>query len=98
MRKLSLLAVAVATVSLAVHADGIAWPSDFWDQVAAHESAVAPVPVDSSVPQDVSVFSCVGASADLCTSSAPFDSRTWVDAFVDAWLDSHACGMMLLLR
>ena len=91
------VSAASVAVSLATSAE-IVWPSDFWNQIAAHDAAVAPVAVESTDALDFSAFSCVREAVVMGTVAVPFDSRRWVEASVDAFLDSNPCGMLLFLR
>ena len=61
----------------AVHADSIAWPSDFWTQVSNHVAAVASVPVASVAQSGFATFAVARdeVAGSLGTSARPFDSR-----------------------
>ena len=60
-----------------VHADAIAWPSDFWTQVSNHVAAVASAPVASVAQSGFATFAVVRGevAGSLGTSARPFDSR-----------------------
>ncbi len=99
MRKLSLLAAGVSIVSFAVHAGGIEWPSDFWQQVTnAIDAAVQPVVQTSASKPGFSSLATEVPTDVLGQAETPFDSRLeifWCGSFL---LDSSAPGLLLLLR
>ena len=71
----------------AVHADAIAWPSDFWTQVTNHVAAIASAPVASAAQAGFTSFAVAHGevAGSLGTSARPFDSRLEAQFVSDAY-------------
>lgn len=97
-------ALGVAFVcSGAVRADGngIAWPSDFWQQVTNRITSVAPVPSVSAAAEGFSSSGTAVTDVDpsLGSSTDPFDSRLFLEAESDVLsVNSFPRGLAFVLR
>ena len=92
------LMTALALLGAGAFADGIDWPSDFWDQVERHMSAIAPTPVPSFAVAGFASFAQTADDVSAGTESYPFDTRTWVIAIGEALLDCNPSGIVLFVR
>lgn len=107
VKKKSLIGIAAVSVALAGTADatenaaGIAWPSDFWQQVTNRIESVASAPVDSE-PQDG--FASFGSSPldvalTLGTADLPFDSRLFSEQESAVFpMNSFPRGLSFIVR
>lgn len=100
-KSITAIAAVVASLSGAVHAAGIEWPSDFWQQVTNRIEAVASEPVESGETEGF-VSSGVDEYAlefVLGTEEIPFDSRLFTEKRSDPLsVNSFPCNFTVTIR